>query len=415
MSERRAWLLPLDGRVQHYAWGSREALPGFLGRHADGQPWAEWWLGAHPQAPSTVGSVPATTLDRLVAGDPEQMLGEQARSRFGPRLPFLLKVLAVAEPLSLQVHPTGEQARAGYRAERPAGQPPPRDPLYRDEWSKPEMLLALTRFDAFSGLRPPADVLARLDALDGSLLAQLATRLRDDLTPHGVSDVVATLLRLRGDQRTRVVAEARDGVSALVSARAPESDELAVSARLAQQYPDDPAVVVTVLMNHVMLEPGEAMAVPAGLLHCYTHGLAVEIQGTSDNTLRAGLTAKRVDVDEVLAIIEASAQPRLVWPSEPAPGLETFDCGVEDFILDRICLAQGGQFLLGGGTPAILLAMDGTLHLTTDGARADLHRGEALFVPAAAGPVTVTGMGEAVRARPGLAERPSRHQPESGS
>jgi mannose-6-phosphate isomerase len=397
-------LLPLDGRVQTYAWGSHEALPGFLGRQTDGRPWAEWWLGAHPHGPSTVGSVPATTLDRLVADDPTAMLGADVRAHFGARLPFLLKVLAVAEPLSLQVHPTVEQAVQGFRAERPAGAPPPSDPLYADEWSKPEMLLALTRFDAFAGLRPPADVLARLDVLGGDLLGRLAADLRTDPTPAGLARLVARLLRLGDPERSIVVAQAREGVERLADLHAPESSELTVSAQLARRYPDDPAVVVTVLMNHVVLEPGEAMAVPAGLLHCYTSGLAVEIQSTSDNTLRAGLTAKRVDVDEVLRIVDASAQPRFVSPTEPAPGLETFHPGVPDFALDRICVPRGGSFALAGGTPAIVLAMDGELRLSTPTGSTALRRGEALFVPASAGPVQVSGMGEAVRARPGLPE-----------
>ncbi len=403
MTGRPNALLPLDGRVQHYAWGSAEALPGFLGRPPDGRPWAEWWLGAHPQAPSTVGSVPATTLDELVAADPEHVLGADVAERFGPRLPFLLKVLAVARPLSLQVHPTREQAVAGYRAER-AGSATPTDPLYADEWAKPEMLLALTRFDAFAGLRPPAAVLARVDAVGGSVLAELAAPLRADPTAGEVENLVAALLRLRGTQRSEVVAQTREGVARLVDQSAPESVELTVSAGLAQAYPDDPAVVVTVLMNHVVLEPGEAMAVPAGLLHCYTNGLAVEIQGTSDNTLRAGLSSKRVDVAEVLTVLDAAAQPTFVWPSEPAPGLETFHPGVNDFALERICLARGGSFVLGGGTPAILLAMDGTLSVSAAAGGAELRRGTAVFVPAAAGAVTVTGMGEAVRARPGLPE-----------
>jgi mannose-6-phosphate isomerase len=405
VSRRAVSLYPLDGRVQHYAWGSRESLPGFLGRTPDGRPWAEWWLGAHPSAPSTVGSVPATTLDRLVGTDPAQMLGSAVRERFGPRLPFLLKVLAVAEPLSLQVHPTAEQARRGYVAERPVGAIAPEEPLYADEWAKPEMVLALTRFDAFAGLRPPAGVLARLDALAGVTLATSVDRLRADPTAAGVGRLVADLLRLPAEDSRAAVAEVRAGIDQLAQQQAPEAAELAVSARLARRYPDDPAVVVSVLMNHVVLEPGEAMAVQAGLLHCYTGGLAVEIQGTSDNTLRAGLTAKRVDVDEVLRIIDEAAQPRLVWPTEPAPGLETFHPGSDDFALDRICVAPESRFVLSGGVPAVVLAMDGTLTLSTDGAHTELRRGEAVFAPAALGPITLTGLGEVLRARPGTPER----------
>lgn len=404
MRVRTPSIYPLEGRVQRYAWGSRHALPGFLGRHSDGEPWAEWWLGGHPQAPATVGSVPATTLDRLVSQDPATMLGAGVTERFGARLPFLLKVLAVAEPLSLQVHPTAEQAAAGFRSQRSTAGGAPTVSLYSDEWAKPEMLLALTRFDAFAGLRPAAAVVGRLEALGGALLATLAVRLRAAPTVEGLADLVSHLLTLHAEDRARVVAETRSGIERLVEQQAPESRELSVSAKLADRYPDDPAVLVTVLMNHVVLEPGEAMSVPAGLLHCYTRGLAVEIQGTSDNTLRAGLTAKHVDVDEVLRIVDAAAEPGLVQPGQPAQGLETFHAGADDFALDRICVPRGGSFTLAGGTPAIILAMDGVLHLDADGSSSDLRRGEAVFVPAAVGPIVVSGMGEAVRARPGLPE-----------
>lgn len=397
-------VFPLDGRVQHYAWGARDALPGFLGRQPDGQPWAEWWLGAHPQAPSTVGSVPATTLDRLVGRDPSLMLGRQVCRRFGARLPFLLKVLAVDAPLSLQVHPSSEQAVSGFRSERRHGEPPPVDPLYTDEWAKPEMLLAITRFDAFAGLRPPAGGLARLDALGGRLIASFADEMRRDTSLASLRRVLERLLRLGDRERVQAVDEVRAGVERLRTEGAPESGELAVTAQLAERYPDDPGVVVSVLMNHVVLEPGEAMAVPAGLLHCYTSGLAVEIQSTSNNTLRAGLTPKRVDVDEVLHVLDTESEPALVRPSEPAPGLETFHAGVDDFALDRICLRGTSTFILGAGTPAIILAMDGALSLECNGARTELRRGESVFVPAAVGPVQIAGMGEAVRARPGLPE-----------
>jgi mannose-6-phosphate isomerase len=392
-------LVPLDGRVQHYAWGHHEALPGFLGRHPDGMPWAEWWLGAHPQAPSVVGSVPATTLDRFVADYPDGTLGSDTQRRFGPRLPFLLKVLAVDRPLSLQVHPTAEQARDGYRRQQAATEGAPG--LYADEWAKPEMLVALTRFDAFAGLRPPADVLARLEVIGGSVLAEPREALRADPTPAGVSRLVATLLRLAPDEAREAVAQTRAGIDQLAGERAPESRELGTTAWLADQYPADPAVVVTVLMNHVVLEPGEAMAAPAGLLHCYRGGLGLEIQGTSNNTLRAGLTEKTVDVEEVLRIVDTSAQPHLVKPTSPRGGIQCFDPGVPDFALDRICITEGDSMLLGGGAPAIVLGLDGSVHLRTDRSAARLRRGDAVFVPASAGDVTLTGMGEIARAYPG--------------
>ena len=173
-------MLPLRNPVQHYDWGSTTAIPQLLGVAPDGRPQAELWLGAHPSAPSLadVGGPPSARwrpLDRLVADEPRGLLGEEVVARFGPRLPFLLKVLAAARPLSLQTHPTLEQARAGYAREEAAGVPraaPQRS--YKDRNHKPELLVALTPFDVLAGFRAPA---ASVDLFDG-LVAAGAGRLR---------------------------------------------------------------------------------------------------------------------------------------------------------------------------------------------------------------------------------------------
>lgn len=258
----------VQGTPQHYDWGDERAIPSLLGRVPDGRPWAEFWWGTHPSAPSTVEGRPLTDVT-------------------GP-LPFLVKVLAAARPLSLQLHPDADQAAAGFEREQSWGIEP-RDTrrTYRDPWPKPELICALTPFDAVCGLAPAEQVIGRLDRL-GTAARPLAERYRRE----GSRAVVAWLLRTRPD------------VSNLAEAAAAVDEGWAHwLGRVAAQYPGDPAVGVLPLLHHVTLEPGQALFLGAGHLHAYLHGVGLEVMGPSDNVVRCGLTTKHVDVEAVLALM----------------------------------------------------------------------------------------------------------------
>lgn len=261
--------LPVRGRVQHYAWGDERFLPELLGLAPDGRPWAELWLGTHPGGPS-----------ELTDGTP-------LAARTGV-LPYLLKVLAAARPLSLQAHPDATQARAGFEAGR-----------YVDDQPKAELLCAVTEFEAFCGFRPVAATLALLDAVGAH---ELAVVVRSD----GLRSAVEQLYRGSIDATTVV----------RVCADAPEPEAGWVRT-LADTYPGDPSVAVTLLLNHVVLRPGEAIRLTAGNLHAYLRGAGIELMQASDNVVRGGLTTKPVDVDDLLAIvdIEPLADP-VVAPSD---------------------------------------------------------------------------------------------------
>jgi mannose-6-phosphate isomerase len=247
---------PITGVVQHYAWGDLTFIPQLLHTTADGRPWAELWLGTHPNGPATIDG----------GGPLIETTGE---------LGYLLKVLAAARPLSLQVHPTREQAVDGHARG-----------VYPDDRAKPELLCALTRFDALCGIRPIAATLTLLGALGAD---PLAAAIRAD----GVGAVIDGLYRGRVDHRPTVVACARS--------QRPEAE---LVTRLAAEYPDDPSVVVTLLLNRVTLQPGEAIHLTAGNLHAYLSGAGIELMGASDNVVRGGLTEKHVDVDELLRILD---------------------------------------------------------------------------------------------------------------
>lgn len=256
--------IPVTGVVQHYEWGDPEFIPDLLGVERDGQPWAELWLGTHPNGPASIDGVPLAERTGL--------------------LPYLLKVLAAAEPLSLQVHPTTEQAADGHARG-----------IYPDDRAKPELLCALTEFDALCGLRPLADTLDLLDEIGAT---DLAAALRAD----GLPGTIEALYRGRLDPSSTV--------GACRSARGPEAD---LVARLAERYPDDPSVAVTLLLNRVTLQPGEALHLTAGNLHAYLRGAGIELMGASDNVVRGGLTVKYVDVDELLRILDPTplAEPKM--------------------------------------------------------------------------------------------------------
>ena len=248
--------IPVKGIVQHYAWGDQTFIPELLGVTADGRPWAELWLGTHPNGP-------ATTAD----GRPlSELTGE---------LPYLLKVLAAAEPLSLQVHPTTSQAIDGFARG-----------VYPDDRAKPELLCALTRFDALCGVRPVGATLTLLGSIGADGLGHA---LRSD----GVAATIESIYRDRFDPRPTIVACSRSS-----------RPEAQLVTKLAARYPDDASAIVTLLLNRVTLQPGEALHLTAGNLHAYLSGAGIELMGASDNVVRGGLTVKHVDVDELLRILD---------------------------------------------------------------------------------------------------------------
>ncbi len=306
------------GVAQHYDWGDPAAIPHILGVPADGQPWAEWWLGTHPSAPSLLDDgAPLSS----VAGD----------------LPYLLKLLAAAHPLSLQTHPDAATAAAGFARQEAAGialSDPRR--IYRDPFAKPELLCALTPFDTLCGFRPVAATEALLRDIGAD---QAASVLRDG----GLAAVVADLY-LGALDATTIVA-------ACATHRSPEAS---LVTRLDVLYPNEPSVAVTLLLNRVLLQPGEAIFLGPGNLHAYLHGVGVEVMGASDNVVRGGLTSKHNDVPELLAVLryEELADPvvravevepnRWCYSTPEAPfGLWRFE------VADRMShTSQGGELLL---------------------------------------------------------------------
>ncbi|MFF9674079.1 mannose-6-phosphate isomerase, class I [Streptomyces eurythermus] len=361
----------LDNTIRPYAWGSPTAIPQLLGSEPTGEPQAEMWMGAHPGAPSRT---PRGTLAEVVEADPERELGARAVARFGPRLPFLLKLLAAGAPLSLQVHPDLEQARAGYADEERRGVPvdaPHRN--YKDANHKPELICALTEFDGLCGFRAPVQAAGLLDGLGVDSLKPYVDLLHAHPEDAALREVLTAILTADPEEMAHTVAEATAACTRLGGAYAPY-------AGIAHHYPGDPGVIAAMLLNHVRLQPGEALYLGAGIPHAYLDGLGVEIMANSDNVLRCGLTPKHVDVPELLRIVRFEpSDPGVLRPEASPEGEEVYETPTDEFRLSRYVLPEGGTARdLTRDTPQILLCTAGAV-------RAGEHAlgpGQSVFVPA---------------------------------
>ena len=397
---------PLTGSVQHYAWGSRTALPTFLGVEPDGRPQAELWLGAHPGAPSQVAGSPLP--DRIDA-DPTGVVGGASVEAFGPRLPYLLKVLAAGEPLSLQAHPTRAQAEDGYAREQAAGVDPGAPTrLYRDDWPKPEMFMALGDIEALCGFREPDTTYALFSRLGVTAASELVAPLQGG-GPEQLAEVFARVLRLAEGDR-EVVAQVVTAAAELIEAgEGRTDDELALFARTAveldEHYPGDPGVLAALLMNRIGYGRFQALFLPAGNLHAYLHGIGVEVMANSDNVMRGGLTPKHVDVGELLAVLDFTpGVPDLVEVVEEGAGVWRYPTPAPEFALWRLDADAEAVTVPAAGSGRIVLVVEGSVEVF-DGSRATtLKQGESVFgYPGDV--VTVTGAGgtgTVVVAAPGL-------------
>lgn len=390
----------IRGVVRDYAWGSREAIPELLGVPPSPRPLAELWFGAHPSAPAPVDDGALGDLAAVIAADPTATLGDDVRARFGDRLPYLLKIIAPQRPLSLQVHPHVEQAQAGYDAEDAAGIPldaPHRS--YRDRNHKPELVYALTPFEALCGFRAPRRAAELFSGLASPLAEKLHGVLRADLSPAGVRTAFTSLL----NRESRPSAQ---DVGLLVEAcrqrlaqgsTSPRAD--AIVLMLAEAYPGDPGVVASLLLNPVSLQPGDALFVPAGGVHAYLGGLAVEVMANSDNVLRAGLTAKHVDVDQLLQAVDYVAAPPIrTAPEVFRDATRVFYAPVDDFELSVTDLHGDVVHPLPGRGPRVVVCLAGTVTVASGQDRAELARGQAVFVPASEGTLSACGTGTLVQA-----------------
>ncbi|MFF4427452.1 mannose-6-phosphate isomerase, class I [Streptomyces sp. NPDC001549] len=378
----------LTNTIRPYAWGSTTAIPTLLGVEPTGEPQAEMWMGAHPGAPSRIDrGAGERALSDVIAADPEGELGAATVAKFGPRLPFLFKILAAGAPLSLQVHPDLLQARAGFEDEERRGVPIDADHRnYKDPNHKPEMICALTAFDGLCGFRPPLEAADLLAGLDVDSLKPYVDLLRAHPEEAALREMLTAVLTADRAEMAHTLHEVAAAVTRLGGRYTPY-------ATLVHHFPGDPGVIAAMLLNHVRLQPGEAMFLGAGVPHAYIDGLGVELLANSDNVLRAGLTPKHVDVPELLKIAKFEpGDPNLLRPE--GDGEEVYETPIDEFRLSRFLLAPGGASrVLPHDTPQILLCTAGS----PQAGELALTPGESVFVPAGE-KVELSGSGTIFRA-----------------
>ncbi|MFJ6486793.1 MULTISPECIES: mannose-6-phosphate isomerase, class I [unclassified Streptomyces] len=378
----------LTNTIRPYAWGSTTALPALLGVEPTGEPQAEMWMGAHPGAPSHIDrGAGERALSDVIAADPEGELGAATVAKFGPRLPFLFKILAAGAPLSLQVHPDLLQARAGFEDEERRGVPIDADHRnYKDPNHKPEMICALTAFDGLCGFRPPSEAADLLEGLEVDSLKPYVDLLRAHPEEAALREMLTAVLTADRAEMAHTVHEVAAAVTRLGGRYTPY-------ATLVHHFPGDPGVIAAMLLNHVRLQPGEAMFLGAGVPHAYIDGLGVELLANSDNVLRAGLTPKHVDVPELLKIAKFEpGDPNLLRPE--GDDEEVYETPIDEFRLSRFLLAPGGASrALPHDTPQILLCTAGSPRA----GELALTPGESVFVPAGE-KVELSGSGTIFRA-----------------
>jgi mannose-6-phosphate isomerase len=376
-------LVKIANQPRNYAWGSRTLIADYFGPQipATNEPMAEIWFGTHPSSPS------------VLAENPERTLASELG---GKELNFLMKILAADQPLSIQAHPNSAQAMAGFERENSQGIAlDAKSRNYKDDQPKPEIIVALSEFEALCGFKP-------IDEIDALL---------EDMETHtGVSEGFRTMsanwrkLLHETDGLKKVFTDIShrkgnlDGFTAELTAMADFEARFALAERLNLLYPGDPGVILALLMNHVFLEPGQALFLDAGNVHAYLSGLGVEVMAASDNVLRGGLTPKHIDVDELERVVDFRAgKIATVTPREVVQGLIEYPCNTDAFLLYK-AEPSGDRVLADLSMPgeSIILCTAGEIALSNSlEERVILRRGEAAYMSSEANFFTISGSGTA--------------------
>ncbi|WP_404836839.1 mannose-6-phosphate isomerase, class I [Aeromonas media] len=386
--------LLMHNPIQGYDWGSHDALTTLFGiPNPAGKPQAELWMGAHPNGCSEVtlaGNV--QRLSTLIERAPAAVLGDATVARFGS-LPFLFKVLCAEKALSIQVHPSKAQAEAGFAKEEAAGiDPKAANRNYKDPNHKPELVFALTPYQAMNGFRAIPAILALFDRMGLPALAELTEALRQSQDEAGLQHFFHQLLVLEGTRK-------EEALAGLLAYAAQHQDEetFALITSLAAQYPGDVGLFSPLLLNVVTLQPGQAMYLDACTPHAYVRGTGLEIMANSDNVLRAGLTPKYIDVAELLDCTRCLPKPddQILLAPHLDGAVQHFEVPVPDFTFS---VYPAGEHVLTTASAEILFAIDGTVTLQQGEQSLRLEKGQSAFVPAATGSYQLLAEGRVARA-----------------
>lgn len=382
MQTERIFLL--KGKVQNYAWGGYKYLPALLNvANQEGKPFAEYWMGAHNSAPSTIEiASKQLALNQQIQADPATFLGTAVWEKFG-ELPYLFKILDVKEMLSIQVHPTKKEAEKGFDAEEAAGIPiTDKKRNYKDRNHKPEVMVALSDFWLLHGFLA-ADKLTKV--LESTPAFQSLVPV---FQQNGYKGLYQQVMELPQPEVDALLAP-------LVTAalQSPTTDKSLPAYWVAKLYPQKPELPLTGIdkgvfsiyfFNIVKATAGQAVFQGAGVPHAYLEGQNVELMANSDNVLRGGLTPKHIDVPELLKhTVFEGVVPNIMEGQLLPNGELNYPCPIEDFGITRIELKPAGEVIAKSESAEIMIALDGDIHLQpNEGASEGVHlfKGEAAFI-----------------------------------
>jgi len=392
-------ICPLRNPIREYAWGSRSAIAELLGQRVPAErPQAELWMGAHPSDSSQVRCGDRwVSLLELLREDPTGVLGDEVAGRFDGRLPFLFKVLAANQPLSLQAHPDREQARDGFARENAEGiavDAPERN--YRDPYAKPELICALTPFRALRGFRAVSAIIDGFRALEADALDSEIRALEGSPNAVGLEKFFAAVLAAPRDRLALALAQVCNAAAFRDRAEAPWI------AMLAARFPGDPAALAPLLLNLIEMAPGEAMYLAPGSIHSYLEGVGIEIMANSDNVLRGGLSEKWVDVPELRHVLRFEpSEETLLQGRELSPSERVFETPAKEFELSVLAIEEGvpWQSQTSRGVE-ILLSVEGAMQVEDcDGGESfPLERGGSVLISDSVLRYRLVGRGVAYRA-----------------
>ncbi|MDR0512009.1 MAG: mannose-6-phosphate isomerase, class I [Treponema sp.] len=380
--------------VKNYEWGSTEWLAALMGqKNVSKVPQAELWMGVHQSSPSRLlmPNGEEVSLQELIDSDREKFLGSEVSQNFG-KLPFLFKVLAAAKPLSIQAHPNKKQAEEGFMDENLIGIPlDDRMRNYHDSNHKPEIICALSPFASLCGFRQIDEIKNFLDILIKTARSQ--THLQEEFErlykalqqqdENPYKAFLSSLLAMKAETVKDVTSLIRSTQQELINEYGQYNTEWNLCAYFSKLHPHDPAILSPFYLNVIELNPGQAMYLPAGVLHSYIHGLGIELMADSDNVLRGGLTPKHVDTFELLRILDFCAfTPEIISAPNPLPALFTYDRKAEEFALS-VLHGECADIPYTVFGPSIVIITEGSAKIASpEGGQLLLHSGQSVFIPA---------------------------------
>ena len=384
----------LKNTIQNYAWGSPTAIPELLGEENPTlEPRAELWMGAHPKAPSLIQHDGRwLSLADLIAEYPQEILGSNVALSFNSKLPYLFKVLAAAKPLSIQAHPSLNQARVGFEKESSRGvamDAPDRN--YRDKNHKPECICALSPFWAMHGFCDIPEILAKIDKYCPVGLAAEQNLLKKNPDSEGLKRFFTFLMTMDSQRQKQVIDEA------VQKARQMPDDNMVSHwmTRLSNEYPSDIGIFSPMLLNLIELKPGDALFLPAGELHAYLEGVGMELMANSDNVLRGGLTSKHIDVPELLKVVNFNPRPVNILKAVKMNKNERgYASEADEFVLSVVCVSAGNPYQSSESRSVeILLCTEGTACLKDNGTQEllNIKKGDSVIIPAAVVGYSISG------------------------